>query len=496
MRAAEILKYVGAWVRRRQCQKHGRARRWGVPGLIALAIIGFPTPVVALDPVVEELSHKPLPEIPEPQLEVKTLPSAAKIYYLQNQELPILHVSVFFKNGEIHDTKGQRGLTSFFMAALRAGGTTKMTAREVDEQLEFLAAGIAAKSEGELSSMKMSCLTKDAGAVMDILFDLIRTPAFENERIEIIRKSALNAIKRRNEEPMAIAQREFKQSLYGKDSPHAWHSTPETLNKITPETLKKFHQGNISPDRMIVAASSPLSFREFLALFEARTAGWDKKLPGLTYPTRLEKKWQPSAELIQKAGSQSSVVVGHFGDKRFNPDKFKLILANEILGGSTFGAKLGNRIRTDLGLAYSIGSGFDFGSDYGAFRVSVQTKSESTVRTIEEIQKILTDMVVNQNLTEAEIKFARDKLLTGLVFEYEQPMDIVEMTLRFDFFGYPPNYLSIYQREIKSVTLTQVRAVLQDYFFPDRLKIMVVGDKDKIKDSAKLGLKEIPLDDE
>lgn len=452
----------------------------------------------AFDPVVDDLSAKNLPALTIPKIDKIELNNGAKIYYLKDDELPVFKMKVYIDGlGAVYEQKDARGLTGVFMSAWRSGGTTTLKPEVLDEKLEFVAANISTDSEGELSSIKMNCLHKDAQQVLDIFFDVIRHPAFDAERFGIIKKNSLNRIKQRNEEAIDVALREFMQSLYGQDSPHAWKATPETINAMTQDTLKQFYESHVAPNRMLIAASSPLSFDDFLKTIEPYFEGWDKKLPQKANVNEVNKEWDASKEFIHKDGNQSAIVIGHFGEKRFNADKFKIILANEILGGTTFGSRLGDRIRTDLGLAYSIGSNFGFDTVYGSFAIVTQTKSESTVDTVNEITKIFSDMIQQKNITENELKHARERIINRLIFEYDIPFNIVTMELIYSYHGYPSNYLAIFQKEIEKVTLSDLLEILPEYFFPDKLKVMIVGDKTKIKSLDTLpDLVQIPLDNE
>lgn len=466
-----------------------------IPLCAVLCAVFYSASVRSADPMVAELTKQKLPPITEPDVRIAGLSNGATVYYLKNDELPLFKMETVFELGSVYDGEGARGMAEFFMSAWRGGGAAGLSAREVDEKTEFYAARISASAGEDLSSFSVECLQKDTGPVLDIYFRLIREPAFEVERIEIMRKGVLNSIKRRNEEPMSIAAREFKQSLYGEKSPHAWMSTPETIARIDQAALKKYYDANVATGRMWIVASSPLDFEDFLKLMEQRLGDWKRELPRKTYPMGIEKTWLPSVEFIQKEGNQSAIVMGHYGEKRFNPDKYKLLLADEVLGGSTFGSKLGDRIRTELGLAYGVASSFEFSTDYGRFAMETRTKSESTVRTVEEMRKILADMVANKHITEDELKLARERILNRLVFEYADPFNVVASQFRYDYYGYPPHYLAVFQKEVESVTLDQIRDVLAKYYFPDKLKVLIVGDRSKIPDLNRLeGLVEKPLD--
>ncbi|OVE82047.1 hypothetical protein BVY03_02005 [bacterium K02(2017)] len=465
--------------------------------LVFLFVAGYNQSSLAADPIIKKLTQKKLPTIEEPSINIKTLPNGLKIYYLKDEELPVLQMKTYFETGGLYDKIDDRGISSFFMSAWRSGGAADLTPDKMDEELEFMASKIVPSAGADLSSMLVICLQKVMPQTLDIFFKILKDPKFDSNRIEVIRKKILDGIRSRNEEPMSILNREFMQSLYGHKSVYAWTSTPETINKITVASLQKHYKKVIAPNHMLIAASSPLEFNEFVAMIEPYFKGWDHRVKKADYPKPIKKEWEKSIEFIHKTGNQSSIAMGHFGAKRFNKDKYKLILADEILGGSTFGSKLGDRLRTDLGLVYSIRSSFGFGREFAPFRVMTQTKSESTIEAINEIKSILKDMVDNQNITQKALDYAKERIVNRLVFEYDVPFNIVGSRLTYDYRGYPAGYLKIYQSEINKVTLQDVKDVLKEYFFPDKLKIFIVGDKTKIVGLNELaGLVEVPLDKE
>ena len=232
-------------------------------------------------------------------------------------------------------------------------------------------------------------------------------------------------------------------------------------------------------------------------MMEAQIGGWKTPAEVPVKPQPVENKWEASTEFIQKTGTQSAIAAGHFGDKRFNQDKFKLMLANEILGASSIGSKLGNRIRADLGLAYKVQSYFELNTDFGFFVMLTQTKSATTVQALNEMKSVLSKMVLEKEITADELQSAKDQMLNRLVFDNETPFDVVNNRLRDDYFGYPSDYLFVRQKGIEKVTLNDMKDVMQKYFFPDKLKVVIVGDKEKIVGLDKItGLVERPLDQE
>ncbi len=420
-----------------------------------------------------------------------------RLYFLKNSELPTLEVSAMFQFGSLHEPKNKMGLITLLLAGLKTGGVKDMCGDEVDAALEQVASQIEPNVDGELSYLRMKTLVAHQKPTLDLFFGMITNPKLDAAKMQINKQRLLDQVARRNENPMGIARREFAQGLYGASSPWARVPSEASLKSITQDDIVKSYQSLIHPKHIWLAASGDIDFDDLIAQIESRTQAWNPDFHEIPKIDPVVKQWEPSLTLINKESNQSSVVMGHFGEKRFNPDKYALTLANFVLGGNTFGSRLGNHIRTSLGLAYGINSSFGLGTDFGSFNISASTKSSSTLTLVTEVKKIMTEMKVDRPISQEELDFAKQTILNQLIFEYEEPMKIAEIRRYYDYFGYPEDYLDMYQEEIFKTPLSKVNEAYNKYVFPDRLKVLIVGQKDNLGDLSPLGtVVEVPLDNE
>src|SRR6266581_5643861 len=102
-------------------------------------------------------------------------------------------------------------------------------------------------------------------------------------------------------------------------------------------------------------------------------------------------------KLIDKDLTQATIVLGHIGIDRRNPDFYAVSVMNYILGGGGFSSRLVNRIRDEQGLAYDVDSGFEADVMPGPFSVRLQTRNvaakQAITSVIEEIKRIRTEAV-------------------------------------------------------------------------------------------------------
>lgn len=466
-----------------------------------IGLISFIGPIepklLAADPAVAPLEKAAPTFFKAPKIQTHIFENGLKLYFLENRELPVVEMSALIGEGNIDDPAAKKGLATFMMSGLRTGGGGALSADQVDEKLEVMAAEIKADARREYSTVKLSVLAKDFNAGASLFFDLLKNPRFEPAKLELVRTRMVDAIRRRNEDPGDVASREFDEQLFGKENIWARVSTEATIGAISREDIQNFFKSHVLPNHTSLSVSGDISFEELLLTLAPLVLDWESvETPPETLPP-LAKVWTPSVQFISRPVNQSSVVMGHFGDKRFNPDKYALILANYILGGSTFGSRLGNRIRTELGLAYTVYSDFGLDTDYGSFEIIAGTKTDSTVQVVQETRQILKEMATTRPITEKELQDAKDTILNQLIFQYEDPFEIVETEVRYNFYGYPPDYLTLFQKKIKEVSLDDVKQVIPRYFFPDRLKVMIVGAPTLKKELTKLGkVEELPLDND
>jgi zinc protease len=338
-----------------------------------------------------------------------------------------------------------------------------------------------------LSSVFGKSLKRDQDLLFKLLFEVLKNPSFEASKIEVLRQKVLQAISRRNETPMSVARREFLQRLFGTQNIWARAAEESTIKSITREDLIQYHQTYFGPSNFWFAVTGDIEFEEAKNKIEdfLKTANQQAQKTPAVSP--LNKDWKSATYLIDQQFKQSAVVMGHVGDKRFNPDKYALNVANYIVGGATFGSRLGNKIRTSLGLAYGISSSFGMGTDFGAFQIMASTQTTNTVRMVQEIKKILQEILKDNAVLSSELATAKQAILNQLIFENEDLFEMVKTRRFYDYYGYPADYLNVYQKEISKVELADVQRVLKKYFYPDKLIILIVGDKKGMGDLSGLG---------
>ena len=154
---------------------------------------------------------------------------------------------------------------------------------------------------------------------------------------------------------------------------------------------------------------------------------------------------------------------------------------NGVING--FGGRLFNEVRSRQGLAYSVYGVWNPNYDYpGTFTAGGQTQSETTVPFIKSILAEL-EKVQNELISEEELANAKESILNSFVFNFQNPSQTLSRLMRYEYFGYPEDFIFQYQAGIKATTAEDVQRVAQKYLTLDDMIILVVGNSSNINPS-------------
>lgn len=409
------------------------------------------------------------------------LSNGAVVYMAEDHDFPLVDISVTIRTGQYLDPPDKIGLASMTGSQIRSGGTAKMRAEDFDEEVEFLAANISSAIGDTQGSAGAGFLAKDTDHVLDLLFDMLRNPAFQQDRLDLAKARTLQFMKRRNDSTPGIEAREWNRLMRGPDHFTSKETTKASIDAITRDDLVAFHKRFYHPKNMILAVAGDFKSDEMLAKLEKRMAGWEGTTEKVADVPKSDFKPKPGIYFVNKPTvNQGRVAIGHLGALRTNPDRYALTVMNDILGGGGFTSRIMSRVRSDEGLAYSAGSRYGLGIYYeGEFRAGFQSKSPSCAQAakivLDEIARIRTDDVTKEELDTAVQSFVESFPQT-----FSTAAKKVSTFAEDEYTGRDPNYWAEYRKGIQSVTPADVKRVAQKYLHPDELVILVVGNADDI----------------
>jgi predicted Zn-dependent peptidase len=449
------------------------------PAALAAALLAasLAAPAAAQVATPAELKYPPLPAFKVPKPARFVLPNGMVVMVMEDHELPLVNVTARVRTGSLLEPTAKAGLAGLVGTVLRTGGTTSRKPDALDEFLEARAAAIESGMGADSATASMSALKADVGPVMEAFADVVRRPAFDPDRLKIAVTAVNAGIARQNDSPQGIASREFSEVIHGADSPFGRTTTYASIASISRDDLLAWHKQYFHPNRVILGIVGDITVDEARKLVTQHFGDWPKG-PAVadTWPAPRTTPQPGVYEAVKADSTQSFVVAGHQGELlRTHPDYFPVVVMNEVLSGG-FTSRLFGKIRTELGLAYSVGGAV--GANWtrvAPFQMTMSTRTDATVKAIEALIAEAKALATTKPATEAELTLAKSSILNSFVFNSDSPAEVLGQQLAFEYYGQPLDWLDRYRAAIEKVTAADVARVAQKYIHPDRLSIVVVG---------------------
>ena len=455
-----------------------RLHRFAILSAVAaLAVAAAAPPAVAQVTKPSEITYPPLPAFQAPKPTRFVLPNGMVVMVIEDHELPLVNVTARIRTGSLLEPAEKAGLAGLVGTVLRSGGTTTRKPDALDEFLEARAASIESGMSADSASASMSALKADVPAIMEAFADVLRNPAFDPDRLKIALTAVTAGIARQNDNPQGITQREFTKTIQGADSPFGRTTTYASIGAVTRDDLLAWHKKYFHPNRMIVGVVGDITVDEARALVTKAFGDWPKG-PAVadTWPAPRTTPQPGVFEAVKADSTQSFVAVGHQGELlRTSPDYVPVTVMNEVLAGG-FTSRLFGKIRTELGLAYSVGGSVNSNwTRVAPFQMQMSTRADATVKAIEALIAEAKLLATTKPATDAELKLAKDSILNSFVFNNDEPSEVLGQQLAFEYYGQPLDWLDRYRAAVEKVTAADVARVAAKYIHPDRLSIVVVG---------------------
>lgn len=430
-----------------------------------------------IDYDVENLEFPPLRDFEVPEPERMTLDNGMVVFLLEDHELPQINASARVGTGSVYEPAEKVGLASVTGTVMRTGGTESMSSDSINQVLEGLGATVET-SIGETSgSAYLSTLRENLDTVLPIFADVLRQPAFAQEKVDLAKSQQKSSISRRNDNPQQIALREFDKLVYGADSPYARHTEYWTIDAITREDVVDFHEQYVHPNNIILSVWGDFDTETMKQRLREQFGDWpaaeDFSPPTPPEPTTNREY---SVNFIQKDDvTQSSILMGHPGELlRSDPDYPSVTVMNEVLSGG-FSGRLFQNVRKDQGLAYSVFGNYSAGYNRpGRFFAGVFTKSGTTVEATNSVMREVEKMREGPP-TEEEMQLAKDSYLNSFVFNFDTKQEVLSRMMTYEAYDYPSDFLMQTRDNIEGVSADDVLRVSQEYLYPDQSHVLVLG---------------------
>lgn len=411
----------------------------------------------------------PAPKINLGKPRTFTLSNGLTVMVVENHKLPRVRASLIIDN-KPHSEGDKVGVKSLY-SAMMGNGTKSMTKDEYNEKIDFYGANVGFGSEMAYASS----LSKFFPEIFQLMADGLLNPLFTEEEFQDQKDRVLESIKAGEKSASNIASNVSRLLAYGKNHPYGEFGTKESVEGVTLADVKSYYNNFISPKNAYLVVVGDVDDSDVKKLAKKYLGDWSESTPPAGALPSLPKVQYTQVDFIDVPNAvQSELRVQNTIDLQMaDEDYFPVLVANQILGGS-FGSYLNMNLREEHGFTYGARSytGADkYASKFTAMASVRNAVTDSAiVETLKEINRIKTEKVSYEDLSNAKNKFAGD-----FVLDLEDPSTIADYALNIETNDLPKDFYETFLKKINAVTQEDIIRVANKYYKTDQMQIVVAG---------------------
>lgn len=408
-------------------------------------------------------------------LDIQTWKTAegAKVLFVEAHELPMFDMRLTFAAGSSQD-QNLPGVAVLTNAMLNEGVKGKdVTA--IAQGFEGLGADFSngAYRDMAVASIRSLSATDKREPALKLFSEVVGKPTFPADSLTRIKNQLLASFEYKKQNPGSLAGEELFKRLYGNHPyGHPSEGTAESIKPITLAQLKAFHAKAYAAGNAVIALVGDLSRDEAQAIAAQVSASLPKGPALAKLPTPAEPK--AGETHIEFPSKQTHLMLAQLGIKRNDPDYAALSLGNSVLGGGGFGSRLMTEVREKRGLTYGVSSGFTPMQTQGPFMIGLQTRAELSENTLKLVQDIVRDFLAN-GPTQKELDDAKRELAGSFPLTAASNSSIVAQLGAIGFYDLPLTFLEDFMTQSQSVTVEQVKEVMNKHLSADKMVIVTAG---------------------
>lgn len=400
-----------------------------------------------------------------------TLDNGIPVYVIKNDEQDTLQLELIFPGGSWHEQENMVASATNFLIK---NGSSKRSALEINESIEYYGAYLNRNSYHENATYTLHCLTKHANALLPILQEVIQDPGFPEEELAIYKQNMKQRLAVNLQKCDFVGNRYIDKYLFGEFHPYGRVSSMEAYDALQTESLRAFYQRHYTYNncKIFVAGHFP---DNLISLLNHHFGGtqWNGQVevqrPGLPIQPADERKYRIFND---ENGVQGAVRLARHFPNRYHPDFPKMLVLNTILGGY-FGSRLMSNIREDKGYTYGIYSQVYNFRQTGALNIHTEAGRDVCEAAIEEVYKEL-ERLQHEPVPAEELSLVRNYMIGSVLGDLDGAFQVIQRWKNLILNDLDENYFYNNIHIIKTITAEELQQLAVQYFTPAEFYELVV----------------------
>jgi len=423
----------------------------------------------------------PAPALRMPAIERRRLPNGPDVWIVPMRKVPTVHLQWVNRRGGGNPAGFPAGLAGLVADMIDEGAGTR-SALEIADTIDYLGAQLTATASWDAASVDLHVPVARLAEALPVMVDVIERPTFPAAELDRLKKERLASLLEAQDDPEELIRFAFPRLLYG--AAHQYGTsmlgTNKAIQAFTVDDLRRFHQTRYRPlNDTLLVITGDVTADTVMPLVEKAFGDGSGPPPEGSAAVAARQSDARRVFLIDKPGAaQSQIRIGWIGVPRATPDYFPIRVLNTILGGA-FTSRLNTNLREVHGYAYGASSTFDMRRGAGPFFAGAGVQTDKTVESLKEFFIELTR--IHEPVPAAELEKAKRYLALQMLRNFETTRDVAAAVAQQYLYGLPEDYFQTFAARVAAVTAEDVQRAGGRYIQPDKLIVVIVGDRKTIE---------------
>ena len=430
----------------------------------------------------QEKERPPAPGTPKdiklPAKRTFTLDNGMRVSLVPFGTVPKAALQLSVRAGAINESADQVWISQV-VGELLEEGTASRSGEQIASDAASMGGSLGVNVGDDQTTITLEVLSERSGAAARLIGDVARNATLPESELARVKANLARNLAIGRTVPQQIAFEKFHQIMFG-DHPYGRQFPADgQIDRYSIEQARRFYRDNFGARRAHLVVVGVFDEAATERAIREAFSGWTAGNPAASVPAP-EAPAQRSVTLLDRPDApQSTIYLGLRIPQPSSEDYIPIRVMDFLLGGS-FGSRITSNIREDKGYTYSPGS-FTFArqrATYWAETADVTTKE--TASSLTEIFKEI-DRLSKEAPPPQELRGIQNQMAGIFALQTSSRTGIVGRLTFADLHGVGDAYLNNYVRNIMSVSPEDVSRMTATYIRPDRMTMVVVGDKKTVE---------------
>jgi len=405
-----------------------------------------------------------------PPVNTYRLANGLPLYWLNAGVQDVIELDFIFPAGMWYE---QKPAVAHATAGLLKNGTSKHTAHQIHEALEFYGASLKTSANNDFATVTLYTLAKHLPALLPVVHEVITDAIFPEEEVAIHKQNAIQRLLVNLRQCEFVANQRIDALLFGEFHPYGRYSKQEKIEALTREDIVDFYKEHYDLSHVKIFMSGRIGENEVACIEQVfgKVPVVAKELLSETFsaPAPSDKKHNI---LNDPNGVQGAVRIGRLFPNRHHPDFAPMVVLNTLFGGY-FGSRLMSNIREDKGFTYGIYSSLSPYINGGSMIVHTEAGRDVLDAAVKEVYYEM-DQLCKEAAPEEELMLVKNYLLGNLLGDLDGPFSIMQRWRSLILNGFEVDHFNKNIQVYKTVTAAELQALAQKYYKLDEFYEVVV----------------------